>query len=60
MNNKQLTKKNKIHTYFIIWTFITFISSIGVVFLILLLLNLNFNFLDIIYNHPIVFMIALL
>lgn len=61
MNNKNnLSKKNKIHTYFIIWTCISLISSFGIVLIILFILHLNMDLLNLIKTHSAIVVFLLL
>lgn len=43
MKNNNISKKNKIQTYFVIWTFVALLSSLAVIALILFILNLNID-----------------
>lgn len=54
MKNDNTTKKNKIHTYFVIWSLIVLFSSIIVsgVVIVAIILSLNINILDMLKEKP--------
>ena len=54
MKNDDTTKKNKIHTYFVIWSLIVLFSSIVVsgVVIVTIILSLNINILDMLKEKP--------
>ena len=54
MKNDDTTKKNKIHTYFVIWSLIVLFSSIIVsgVVIVTIILSLNINILDMLKEKP--------
>ena len=60
MKNKNITKKLKINTYFIIWTLISSLSSLVVFGIIYFILNINIDMLDKIQGSPMTAIIILI
>lgn len=59
MKNKNVSKKIKINTYFIIWTFISSVSSLVVFGIIYLILNINIDMAQKIQDNPMTAIIIL-
>lgn len=60
MKNKNITKKLKINTYFIIWTLISSLSSLVVFGIIYFILNINIDMSDKIKSSPMTAIIILI
>ena len=60
MKNKNITKKLKINTYFIIWTLISSLSSLVVFGIIYFILNINIDMSDKIQSSPMTAIIILI